>query len=124
MQKTMHACVLSHFSRVRLFATLWTVASQAPLSVGFSRHEYWKELSCPPPGIFPTQGSNPHLLSLLHRQVSALPLVPPGNLYVYRLLKMTEKGKSNSINLSKFLNCSRDIATVSSLFRKIEVKLG
>jgi len=36
-----HACVLSHFSHVRLFATLWTVAHQAPLSMGFSRQKYW-----------------------------------------------------------------------------------
>ena len=78
----------------------------------------------PDPGIFPTQGSSPHLLSLLHRQLSALPLVPPGKLYVYKLLKMTEKGKSNSINLSKFLNHAKNIATLSSLFRKIKVKLG
>ena len=34
-------CTLSCFSRVRLFATLWTVAHQAPLSMGFSRQEYW-----------------------------------------------------------------------------------
>ena len=33
--------LLSHFSCVQLYATLWTIASQAPLSVGFSRHEYW-----------------------------------------------------------------------------------
>ena len=44
------ACVLSHFSRVRLCATLWTVACQTPLSVGFSRQEYWSGLPCPPPG--------------------------------------------------------------------------
>ena len=37
-------CVLSHFSRVRLLATLWTVAHQAPLSMGFSRQEYWRGL--------------------------------------------------------------------------------
>ena len=35
-----HVCVLSPFNRVRLFATLWTVARQAPPSMGFSRHEY------------------------------------------------------------------------------------
>ena len=39
----------------------WTVTFQAPLSVGFSRQEYWSVLSCPPQGIFPTQGSNPGL---------------------------------------------------------------
>ena len=44
-----------------LFATPWTVALQAPLSMGFSRQEYWSGLPCPPPGISPTQGSNPGL---------------------------------------------------------------
>ena len=50
--------------------TLWTVAHQAPLSMEFSRQEYWSGLPFPPPGIFPTQGSNPCLLHLLRcRQV-------------------------------------------------------
>ena len=49
------ACVvLSHFSCVRLFATLCTVAHQVPLSVGFSRQEYWSGLSCLLQGIFST----------------------------------------------------------------------
>ena len=43
-------CILSHFSRVQLFATLRTVAHQASLSMGFSRQEYWSGLLCPPPG--------------------------------------------------------------------------
>ena len=43
------ACVLSRFSRVQLFATPWTAAHQAPLSIGFSRQEYWSGLPCPPP---------------------------------------------------------------------------
>ena len=42
--------MLSHFSHVRLFATLWTVGHQAPWSMGFSRQEYWSGLPCPPPG--------------------------------------------------------------------------
>ena len=48
-------------SCVRFFATPWTVAHQAPWSMGFSRHEYWSGLSFPSPGIFPTQGLNPGL---------------------------------------------------------------
>ena len=44
-----YVCVLSCFSHVRLFATLWTVARQAPLSMGFPRQEYWSGLPCPPP---------------------------------------------------------------------------
>ena len=46
--------------------------------MGFSRQEYWSGLLCPPPGIFLTQGSNPELLRLLHRQAGSLPLGPPG----------------------------------------------
>ena len=45
--------VLSHFSCVQLFATLWTVARQAPLSMGFSRQEYCSGLPFPPPGDLP-----------------------------------------------------------------------
>ena len=45
--------MLSCFSHVQLFVTPWTVARQAPLSVGFSRQEYWNGLPCPPPGDFP-----------------------------------------------------------------------
>ena len=40
-------CVLSHFSRVQLFVTVWTVAGQAPLSLGFSRKEHWSGLPFP-----------------------------------------------------------------------------
>ena len=49
-------CVLSHFSHVWLFATPWTVAHQAPLSMGLSRKEYWSGLPCPPPGGLPDSG--------------------------------------------------------------------
>ena len=52
----MYACVPSHFSYVQLFETLWTIAHQAPLSMGFSRQEYWSGLTCPPPGDLPDAG--------------------------------------------------------------------
>ena len=55
----MHACMLSCFSPVLLFATLQTVAHQAPLSMGFSRQEYWSGLPCPPPGDLPNLGIEP-----------------------------------------------------------------
>ena len=51
-------CMLSHFSRVLPFVTLWTVARHAPLSKGFSRQE-WSGLSCPPPGNLPDPGTEP-----------------------------------------------------------------
>ena len=52
-------CVLSCFSHVRLCVSLWTVASQAPLSTEFSRQEYWSELPCPPPRDLPDPGIPP-----------------------------------------------------------------
>ena len=55
-------------------ATLWAVALQAPLSMGFPRQEYWSGLPFPLPGIFLTQGLNLCLLHLLHWQVNSLPL--------------------------------------------------
>ena len=52
-------CVLSRFSHVRLFSTLWTVAHQASRSIGFSRQEYRSGLPCPPPGDLPDPGIEP-----------------------------------------------------------------
>ena len=53
------ACVLSRFSRVQLFVTTWTVVHQAPLSMGFSRQEYWSGLPCSPLGDLPDPGLEP-----------------------------------------------------------------
>ena len=52
----MCVCMLSRFSHVHLFATRWTVARQAPLSLGFSRQEYWSGVPCSPPGDLPNPG--------------------------------------------------------------------
>ena len=52
-------CMLSCFSHVWLFATLWTVVRQAPLSMGLSRVEYWGGLPCPPPRDLPNPGIEP-----------------------------------------------------------------
>ena len=46
-------------SCVQLFATLWTLARQAPLSMGFSQQGYWSGLPCPPPGDLPDLGIKP-----------------------------------------------------------------
>ena len=50
------------FSHVQLFATLWSVAHQAPLSIGFSRQEYWNGFPCPPSGDLPDPGIKPESL--------------------------------------------------------------
>ena len=52
-------CVLSHFSRVWPCVTLWSVTCQAPLSMGFSRKEYWRGVSRPPPGDLSDPGVKP-----------------------------------------------------------------
>ena len=54
--------MLSRFSHVQLFAILWTVACQVPLSMGFSRQEYWSGLSFPSPGDLSDPGIKPESL--------------------------------------------------------------
>ena len=54
-----HACMLSCFGHVWLFATPWTVTCQAPLSMGFSRQEYWSRLPCLPSSDLPYPGMEP-----------------------------------------------------------------
>ena len=62
-------------SRVRLFATPWTVARQAPPSMGFSRKEYWSGLPFPSPGDLPDPGNKPRSPAL---KADALTSAPPG----------------------------------------------
>ena len=69
--------LLSCFSHVWLFATLWTIAHQAPLSMRFSRQEYWSGLLCPLPGNPSNPEMQPESLTLLHWQMGSLPLAPP-----------------------------------------------
>ena len=69
-------CVPSLFSCVRLFATLWTVACWAPLSMRFSRQEYWSGLSCPSPGDLPNSG------------IKSASLTSPAFLYVYTYISI------------------------------------
>ena len=57
--------MLRSFSCVQLFATLWIVDCQAPLSMGFSRQEKWSGLPCPPPGDLPDPGIEPASLGSL-----------------------------------------------------------
>ena len=57
----------------------WTVALKPPLSMGLSRQESWSGLSCPLQSFFPTQGSNPGPLCLLHWQLDSLPLSHQGS---------------------------------------------
>ena len=58
-QETMHACMLSHFSRVQLFVNPWSVTHHITLFMAFSRQEYWSGSPCLPPRDLPDPRSNP-----------------------------------------------------------------
>ena len=60
----LEATFVQLLSLVQLFVTPWTVARQAPLSMGFSRHEYWSGLPFPPPGDLPNPGFEPESLAI------------------------------------------------------------
>ena len=64
--------MLSCFSRVLLFATLWIVALQASVSMEFSRQEFWSGLPCPPPGDLPDPGIEPTSPAAFAFQVDSL----------------------------------------------------
>ena len=85
-------CAKSLQSCPNLFVTPWTVAHQAPLSVGFSRQEYWSELPCSPPGDLPNLGIEPRSPTW---QADSLSSEPPG-----RMKEESEKA-SLKFNLKK-----------------------
>ena len=77
--ESLACCVLSPFTRFQLCATPWTVASQAPLSMGLSRQEYWSGLPCPPPGDLPHLGIKPVSPVSPTLQVDSFLTEPPRN---------------------------------------------
>ena len=78
----MCVCVCVCVKSLQLFPTLWPhgLAHQAPLSMGFSRQEYWSGLPCPPPGDLPHPGIKPKSLTFPALAGGSLPLMPPGKL--------------------------------------------
>ena len=71
-----YECMLSCFSPVLLFVTLWALARQDPLSMGFSRQEYWSGLSCPPPGDLANPKIKPTTFAAPALQADSLLLRP------------------------------------------------
>ena len=96
VESAIHECMLTRLSRVRLFVTTCTIAHQAPLSMGFSRQEYWSGFPFLPQEIFPTQGSNPHLLRFLHC----------GWILYHRATTQSAKSKSLSRTLCGPMDCT------------------
>ena len=77
--------------------TLWTVARQAPLSMGFSRQEYWNGLPFPSPGDLPNPGIE---LGSPVLQADSLPSEPPGNPY-YKCVVRTGHGTTDWFQIGK-----------------------
>ena len=94
-------------NHVRLFVTLWTVAHQAPLSMGFSKQEYWSVLPFPSPGDLPHPGIEPASPVL---QVDSLPLShlePLVSLYIYSKIFIeyspSVRNRSDARNVTEFM---------------------
>ena len=95
--------VLSSFSLARIFVTLWSIAHQAPLSMGFSRQEYLSGCYALLQGIFLTQESNLPFLCLLYWQAVSLPPAPSGKHNVICRCPFSERRHSLLCSLSGFL---------------------
>ena len=88
-------CCTYLLSHAQIFVTPWTVAHQAPLSMGILRQEYWSGLLCPPPEDLPNPGIQPRSLSL---QVDSLLSEPQGSLvYVESVHKLLGLSKSSVV---------------------------
>ena len=108
------ACsVLSHFSHVRCFVTLWTVAHQTSLSMGFSRQKNWDGLAYPSPGDLPNPGIGPaSLVSCTGGQV----------LFCFCFLPVAAPGKPNDswfCPLNSWFHLFSPQVSLPSLYKKV-----
>ena len=90
--------MLSCFSHVQLFATPWTIACQAPLSMGFSRQEYWSGLPSPPPEDLPNPGIKPVSPAMAG---GFLPLAPRGKPKYSYSSRFADNNISQNMKLGK-----------------------
>ena len=86
---------MKSLSRVQLFAILWTIGHQAPLSMGFPRQEHWSGLPFSSPGDLPNPGIKPRSPSL---QADALTSEPPGKIMIVKLESFLESYEKFYIN--------------------------
>ena len=85
--------------------TPWTVARQAPLSMGFSWQEYWSGLPFPSPGGFPDPGIKPMSLRSLALQADTLPLSHRGS--PFSRLELKQEAKTGEKSLEQHLACTK-----------------
>ena len=113
--KNVMGVLIDVISHVWLIATLWTVAHQAPLSMGFSRQEYWSGLSCPSPGNLPNPGIDPGSPAL---QADSLPLnlqIALGSMAILKIFILLIQG--NRVSFHFFKLSSIPLISVFSGFR-------
>ena len=110
-----HVYMGGRFRHVRLFVTLWTIACWAPLSMGFSRQEYWSGLPCPPPGGLPNPGVELVLLVSPALQVDSLPLSPWWSPYI--CMKVKSEVTQSCLTLCDLMDCSLPGSSVLGIFR-------
>ena len=101
----LHACMLRSFSRVWLCATPWTVARQAPLSMGFSRQENWSRLQCPPPGDLPDPRIKPESPASPALQADSLPLSHRGSPYINVTILLKKSSLRQAPFYTLFFGC-------------------
>ena len=110
---------MKSLSRVRLFATPWTVAYQGPPSMGFSRQKSWSGLPFPSPGDLPNPGIEPGSPAL---QADALPSEPPGKPILFYFILFFYQGETESevaqscLTLCDPLDCSLPGSSVHEIF--------
>ena len=103
-------------SHAQLFATPWTVAYQAPPSVGFSRQECWSGLPFPSPGNHPVPGIEPWSPTL---QADALPSEPPGKTIKHQLIEKVSHKITTEL-FTEVQNCNEMICKVLT-FVKVHI---
>ena len=97
------ACLLSCFSHVWLFATVWTIAHQVPQSIEFSRQEYYNGLPCPPPEDIFLPGNKPSSPVCPALQEDSLPLSHQGSPNISDICPCKEKYIQWQIKATKFV---------------------
>ena len=114
LYREMRTCMLSHFSPIWLFANLWIIVQQAPLSMGFSRQEYWSRLPCPPPGDLPDPGIEP--ISLVCPTLA-------GRFFTTRVTWEAPKWRENPCLLTPRLNIIKKLFLPRLIYRFNRIKM-
>ena len=121
--------MLSHFSHVQLFATPWTVAHQTPLSMEFSRQEYWGGLPCPSPVVLPNPGIKPgsFMSSALMGGffTTSTPWKPNVVLLLHRIVEISMENSQEYLHIKyflKLLNSPKDTVMFLNLYVKNSVE--